>query len=111
MTAEPTYVVQLTPPGRGALATCRVAGAAAVALVEPLVELRGTGGLAALAEGLIALGRWRGTQPEEVVLIRRTSFAHGSPLTARRSPAEVTLQCHGGSTAIGVLMADLVAAG
>ncbi|MCE9548577.1 MAG: 50S ribosome-binding GTPase [Planctomycetia bacterium] len=97
MVSEPTYLVQLTPPGRGALATCLVAGAGAVALVEPLVELRGTGGIAALAEGRIALGRWRGTQPEEVVLVRRST--------------EVTLHCHGGSTAIGVLMADLVASG
>jgi len=69
-----------------------------VEFVAPLVSLRGDRALETHPANRIAVGRWRGTQPEEVVLCCRGSD-------------EVTIHCHGGRMAIATILGDLAAAG
>lgn len=91
-------VVQLTPAGRGAVASCLVAGPNAIGLVAPLLRLRNDRALETLHPGRIVVGQWRGSHPEEVVVTR-----HGMD--------EVTIHCHGGRVSIATILADLAAAG
>ena len=59
------HVIQLTPPGRGAIATLRVEGPGAVAAVEP--HFRGHGGrpLAAQPADRLTVGRFGGPRSEK----------------------------------------------
>jgi len=91
-------IVQLTPAGRSAIATCLVRGTGAVRFVAPLLALSNGRRLDALWADRIAVGQWRGTQPEEVVV-------------TCRGTDEVTLHCHGGPMAIATILGDLAAAG
>ena len=91
-------VVQLTPPGRGAVATCLVSGPGAASLLAPLLRLKQGRSLDALPAGRIALGQWLGTHPEEVVVTRRNAD-------------EVIIHCHGGHVPISAILTDLAAAG
>ena len=95
---QPTLVVQITPAGRGAVASCLVSGPNAIGLVAPLLRLRNDRSLETLHPGRIVVGQWRGSHPEEVVV-------------TRRGADEVTIHCHGGQVPIATIMADLAAAG
>ena len=91
-------VVQLTPPGRGAVATCLVSGTGAVELLAPLLRLYQGRALEALPPARIALGQWLGTHPEEVVV-------------TRRGADEVSIHCHGGHVPVAAILTDLAVAG
>ncbi|MCE9557081.1 MAG: 50S ribosome-binding GTPase [Planctomycetes bacterium] len=95
---QPTVVVQLTPAGRGAVASCLVAGPNAIGLLAPLLRLRNDRSLETLHPGRVVVGQWRGSHPEEVVV-------------TRRGTDEVSIHCHGGRVAIATIMSDLADAG
>jgi tRNA modification GTPase len=94
----PLQVVQLTPPGRGAVATLRIEGPHAVETVQASFRARSGRPLAAYSTGQLVVGRFGGEQGEEVV--------------ARHTGDEaVELHCHGGRAAVAMIEETLVAAG
>ncbi len=95
---SPLCVVQLTPPGRGAVATLRVEGLGAVAAVESRFCARIGRPLAACGADEIVVGRCGGNSGEEVVVRRRDDGA-------------VEIHCHGGRAAVDRIKQSLVAAG
>jgi tRNA modification GTPase len=94
----PLRVVQLTPPGRGAVATLRVEGLGAVEAVESHFRARGGHPLAAYAADEIVVGRFGGDSGEEVVV-------------RRCGDAAVEVHCHGGRAAVARIEQSLVVAG
>jgi tRNA modification GTPase len=94
----PLRVVQLTPPGRGAVATLRVEGSDAVEAVQSQFHARSGRPLAAYAADEIVVGRCGGGSGEEVVVRRCADGA-------------VELHCHGGRTAVARIEQSLVSAG
>jgi tRNA modification GTPase len=90
-------VVQLTPPGRGAVATLRAEGSGALAAVD--AEFRPASGrpLSTLPTDRIAVGRF-GPMGEEMVASRCGNEA-------------VELHCHGGAAAVAAVEETLVARG
>lgn len=94
----PLQVVQLTPPGRGAVATLRVEGPGAVEAVQSHFHARSGRPLAAYPVDRIIVGRFGGDCGEEIVV--------------RRCSAEaVELHCHGGRAAVVMIEESLVSAG
>ncbi len=91
----PTYVLQLTPPGRAALSSVSVFGPQAV-------EIIGTLFLPAARRwpdvGRIAFGHWRDAGGEEVVV-------------CRRGEDDFEIHCHGGKAAVTAILSDLAQAG
>lgn len=98
---DPTRVIVLTPPGRGAVATARVEGPAAVELVERRFLPASAKAWADLPKGLLIYGRWGEPDGEEVVVCRRDL----------RSPSAVEIHCHGGQVAVRAIVASLVELG
>lgn len=97
--AEPaTFVVELTPPGRGAVASVLVAGPAAEALVERLFRPATPRPLVERPPGNVSFGRWNAPDGEEIVV-------------ARRDAGRVEIHCHGGRAAPRAIVASLVALG
>jgi tRNA modification GTPase len=91
-------VVELTPPGRGAVAVVLVAGPDAVRFVARHFMAAGGRRLADVPIGRICLGRWAGQDGEEVVVCRRNEVA-------------VEVHCHGGVAAVGAIVERLVSDG
>jgi tRNA modification GTPase len=91
-------VIQLTPPGRGAIATLSIEGPGATAAVQADFHARGDQPLETLPPDRLALGRFGGDLGEEVVVRRRSEDA-------------IELHCHGGLAAIEMIERALVAAG
>jgi len=85
----PLRVIQLTPPGRGAVATLLVEGPGAAGLVQALLRSRGGRPLDWYPPGRLVLGHFElgGPHGEEVVV-------------RRRSQREVLVHCHGGEAAV-----------
>jgi tRNA modification GTPase len=91
-------IIQLTPPGRGAVATLRVEGPAAVEAVQPQFRARSGRVLAAFPVDRIVVGRFGGQRGEEVVVRRCGDGA-------------VELHCHGGRAAVAMIEESLASAG
>ena len=97
----PPFVVQMTPPGRGAVATLRIEGSGAVNAVQAVFRARGGRPLGEYPPDRIVVGRigaGDGRAGEEVVVCRRGGDA-------------VELHCHGGLAAIAAIEEGLAAAG
>lgn len=91
-------VIQLTPPGRGAVATLRIEGPGAIAAVQSQFRPRGGRLLIEYPLDRLVVGHFGGPQGEEVVVRRCGNGA-------------VELHCHGGRAAVAAIEAALVAAG
>ncbi len=92
---RPTYVVLLTPPGRGAVATLVVDGPVAVSAVESSFKPAARGkSLRDFADGRIVFGRWR--EGGEEIVACRTAEEH------------IELSCHGGRLAAQRIEQDLI---
>jgi tRNA modification GTPase len=94
----PIQVVQLTPPGRGAVATLLVEGVGAIGLVQAQFRARGGRSLASEPDDRLVLGHF-GAPPGEEVVVRR------------RGAEALELHCHGGKAAVAMIEQALVAAG
>ncbi len=88
-------VIQLTPPGRGAVATLRVEGPGAVETVQTRFHARDGKPLTTHSADRLVVGRFGG---EEVVL-------------RCRGEDTVELHCHGGTAAVSMIEESLVSAG
>ena len=95
--SDATLVVQLTPPGRAALAAILVAGPEATPALERAFACASGKPLAAAPLGRIVLGRWRATGEDVVV--------------CRRSMNRIEIICHGGPAAVSAIRDTLLAAG
>jgi tRNA modification GTPase len=95
-----TLVVELTPPGRGAVAVVLVSGADALRIVAECFTLVSGRALANLPIGRIVLGRWGdvAAATEELVL-------------CRRSESQIEIHCHGGVAAVNAALERLMARG
>jgi tRNA modification GTPase len=92
-----TYVTELTPPGRSAIAIVLVAGPEATRVVNACFKSARGREVADLPLYQIILGRWVGSVGEEL-------------LVCRRSPDRIEVHCHGGfaaATAIAQQLIDL----
>jgi len=93
-------VVQLTPPGRGAIASLLVEGPDAVDLVESGFVAAGGRPLGSYPLGQIVFGRFAvESHPGEEVVV------------CRRSEHSIELHCHGGQAAVGRVREMLVRRG
>ena len=84
--ASPLLLIQLTAPGRGAVASCRIEGPGALDVVARHFITRSGRPLADFPPGRIVVGQL-GLSGEEVVLNRRSDRA-------------IELHCHGGVAAV-----------
>jgi tRNA modification GTPase len=103
---DPTIVAELTPPGRGAVATLLVTGLEAVMHVQALFRPASGRKLVDEPVGRIVLGRWNGdanhhgeTQVGEEVVV------------CRIDRQRVEVHCHGGRVAASVISQSLNARG
>ena len=92
------HVIQLTPPGRGAIATLRIEGPGAVAAVEAHFRPRGGRALAAYPVDRLVVGHFGDGRGEEIVVRCCAGDA-------------VELHCHGGMAAVAMIEEALLAAG
>ncbi|MFH1918960.1 MAG: GTPase [Planctomycetota bacterium] len=94
------HVVQLTPPGRGAIATLLVEGAEATKLVEGRFRPAGGRPLGSYPVGRIVFGYFSvGSHPREEVVV------------CRRSAGAVEVHCHGGHVAAARIREAFLEAG
>ncbi|MFH1267583.1 MAG: GTPase, partial [Planctomycetota bacterium] len=94
------HVVQLTPPGRGAIATLLVEGAQATKLVEGRFRPAGGRPLHSYPVGRIVFGYFSvGSHPREEVVV------------CRRSEEAVEVHCHGGHVAAARIREAFLEAG
>ena len=92
--------VQLTPPGRAALAGVLVEGPLAAQAVGRRFAAADRRALGEQPVGRIVFGRWRSSPgPGEEVIV------------CRRDEDRVEIHCHGGTVAVAIILADLAAAG
>jgi tRNA modification GTPase len=98
-TREPTWVIVLTPTGRGAVATLLVAGPDAESLVAPMLHRPGGAPFDVVACGTIMFGRWRSAEHGEEVVVCRTR------------PHHVEIHSHGGRVAASAIADALVERG
>jgi tRNA modification GTPase len=91
-------VVQLTPPGRGAIATLLVEGPTALAVVQASFRSASARLLDSLASNRLAFGHF-GPEPGEEVVVRV------------RSDRSVELNSHGGHAAVAMVQQALVEQG
>ena len=82
-----TRVIELTPPGRAAVAVVLVAGPEAVRVVDECFQRADGRRLAEMPMNRIALGRWGSPGGEELI-------------ACRRSNETVEIHCHGGVAAV-----------
>lgn len=94
-----TVAVQVTPPGRGAVATVLVAGPHATILVDALFHSANGRSLANRPLDRILFGRWQDAKSGEEIV------------ACRRAVDQVELHCHGGSAASTAIIAALVERG
>jgi len=95
-------VVQLTPPGRGAVATLLVEGPGAVEVVDSRLRTGDGRPLKSRPIGQLVLGRFgvgMGGGPTEHIIVRR------------RGDRAVELHCHGGDAAVAMVENGLVELG
>ncbi len=90
MGSLPLRVVQLTPPGRGAVASILVEGPGAADLLQPLIMHKFARPLTEFTENRLVVGHFNAENGEEIVV-------------RRRSPQAVELHCHGGYAAAAMI--------
>ena len=95
--APPLLLIQLTPPGRGAVASLRIEGLAALEVVARHLVIRSRRPLADSPLGRIVVGQF-GPGGEEVVINRPSESA-------------IDLHCHGGLAAVARIEELLVSSG
>ena len=93
-----TFVVELTPPGRAAVAVVLVTGCDAERVVDGCFTPASGRPLADLPIGRIALGRWDGPSGEDLIV-------------CRRSQQQIEIHCHGGLAAVNAVIGRLVERG
>src|SRR6476620_4084715 len=93
--SQPTYVVELTPPGRAAVAVVLVDGPEAIRAMANHFKPRSGQSIEHLSTGPIYLGRWAGPAGEELVV-------------CRRHDDRFEIHCHGGAAAALAVMNALV---
>jgi tRNA modification GTPase len=93
-----TVVVELTPPGRAAVAVVLVAGPGAVGAVGDCFRPASGRPLADVRLGRIAFGRWGGPDGEELIV-------------CRRAEDQIEIHCHGGVAAVGAIIERLAERG
>jgi len=98
MSDQPLRVIQLTPPGRGAIATLRIEGANAAEVVQSRFHARHGRPLSACPVDRLVVGHFGHERGEEVVVRRCADGA-------------VELNCHGGLAAAAMIEDALAAAG
>jgi tRNA modification GTPase len=91
-------VIQLTPPGRGAVATLRIEGPGAVEAIQTHFRARGGRPLAAYPVDRLVVGHFGPERGEEVVVRCCADDA-------------VELHCHGGLAAVAAIEESLMTAG
>jgi tRNA modification GTPase len=96
--AKATVVVELTPQGRGAVAVVLVDGPDALRAVGKNFSPISGRPLESIPVNRIALGRWGGTEGEELIY-------------CRRAEQQIEIHCHGGAAAVRAIVEDLVAEG
>lgn len=96
----PTTVTQLTPDGRGAVATLLVSGPASAELVDRYFTSAAGKPVWQLGLNVVSFGQWR--QP--------TGLAE-DVVVARRSDSDIEVSCHGGIAAASAIIGSLQAAG
>jgi tRNA modification GTPase len=94
-----TYVVRLTPVGRGAIASLRVVGPRAVSVVDELLHLLPKRLIADVPCNAICYGRWQSVGAGEEVVV------------CRRETSCVEIHCHGGAAAVAAIVESLCAGG
>ena len=106
--AADLIVTLLTPPGRGAVASLEITGAAAASVIgehlEPLrkpaaTDLSTAGHHASFPIDRIVVGYWRSPVGQEQVVV------------ARRADDRFAVHCHGGSAAVEAIVESLARAG
>lgn len=93
-----TVVVQLTPPGRAAVAVVLVAGPDALRAVGNCFQSVASRPLADVPLGRIALGRWGGPEGEELIV-------------CRHAEDRIEVHCHGGVAAVNAVVETLLEQG
>jgi tRNA modification GTPase len=96
--ASATVVVELTPPGRAAVAVVVVAGSDALRSVGNCFVARSGRAVGDIPLGRIVLGHWGGTDGEELVLYRRDEN-------------QIEVHCHGGTAAVEAIVNRLIEEG
>ena len=92
------HVIQLTPPGRGAIATLRIEGPGAADVVQAHFHTRQGRPLTAYPIDRPVVGHFAGDRGEEVVVRRCAAGA-------------AELHCHGGFATVTMIEETLIAAG
>jgi tRNA modification GTPase len=95
---QSTFVVELTPVGRGAVAVVLVDGSVAVHAVDDCFHARSGCKIADTPIDRIVFGHWGGPAGEELVV-------------CRRGEKQIEVHCHGGVAAVRAIIASLVALG
>lgn len=95
---KPTIFIRLTAPGRGAVAVVRVEGDKALQIVETAFSANNGKKIGDLPINHIVLGRFGGSDGDEVVLRHRDDEAF-------------EIHCHGGWAAVALIEKTLAAAG
>src|SRR5262245_6172968 len=93
-----THVVELTPPGRAAVAVVLVAGPDALNLVGRCFQSNSGRPISETPINRIVVGLWGGAEGEELVV-------------CRRADEKIEIHCHGGYAAVAAVVDDLVSAG
>jgi tRNA modification GTPase len=88
--SELLRIVQLTPPGRGAVASVLVEGPGTIELVQSMVRIKSGRPIADFPENQLVLGHFDGENGEEIIV-------------RRRGPHAVELHCHGGYSAVAMI--------
>lgn len=100
------YIVQLTPPGRGAVATLLLEGPGAEAALQAWFQAKSGRPLAAYPLDRLVFGHFALPTDAE------SAPAPGEEVVIRRHSAEsVEIHCHGGSAAVQGIEQSLVSAG
>lgn len=95
-----TTACLLTPAGRGAIATIRVRGTNAIAIVESLFRSATDRMISSEPSGKILFGEWQSTESEREELV-----------VCRTDDDEIEIQSHGGPAAIDAIVRSLANAG
>jgi tRNA modification GTPase len=96
--AGATFVIELTPVGRAAIAVVLVTGPLATRIVSECFAPNRRQKLSDIPFEKIVLGHWNAAGGEELVV-------------CRRSAERIEIHCHGGVAAVGAVVESLVARG
>lgn len=101
MDSAPTHVAQLTPTGRGAIATLLLTGRRAVDIANDFFLPASGSPLADVPLGKIVFGNWQ----------TRAEHTGEELVICRTSEHEIEIHCHGGHAAIEAIRQSLMATG